>query len=134
MKSDKENSLVVLDTEKYFLFGHQFFNGDNFIRSKNENEQKFNQMHLYLNKLLKEGKIDKKFQKTRNLQLLGLRLHIFFSKTHKSDFVQNLKYRPIISSYNSYCSNLSKELSRLLCLEFSQIKKGTFDFLENLRK
>ena len=40
LKSDKGNSLVVLDTEKYFLFGHKFFNGDNFISCKNENEQK----------------------------------------------------------------------------------------------
>ena len=100
LKSDKGNSLVVLDTEKYFLFGHKFFNGDNFISCKNENEQKFNQLHLYLNKLLKEGKIDKQFQKTSEPTTFRTPVAYFLPKTHKSDFAQNLKYRPIISSYN----------------------------------
>ena len=46
-----------------YIYHNIFFNGDNFIKSKNENEQKFNQLHLYLNKLLNEVKIDKQFQK-----------------------------------------------------------------------
>ena len=106
LKSDKGNSLVVLDTEKYFLFGHKFFNGDNFISCKNE--QKFNQLHLYLNKLLEEEKIDKQFKKNSEPTTFRTPVAYFLPKTHKSDFAQNLKYRPIISSYNSYSSNLSK--------------------------
>ena len=47
LQSDKGNSLVVLAIQKYFSFGHEFFNSNNFIRCINENETKFNQLQLY---------------------------------------------------------------------------------------
>ena len=44
---------MVVDTDKYFLYGHEFLNKDNCIRYKYENETKFNQFHAYLRKLFK---------------------------------------------------------------------------------
>jgi hypothetical protein len=128
LKSDKGNSLVVQDIDKYFLYGHEFFGGDDFIRSGNDNEVKFNQLDLYLQKLFKAKKIDENFLNNSKPKTFRTPVAHFLPKTHKPDFLQNLKYRPIISSYNSYCSNLSKELSRLLSREVYQSKKELSNF------
>ena len=51
LKSDKGNSLVILDTVKYFTFGHSFFSTESFEHSVNENEKNFNRLKTFLAEL-----------------------------------------------------------------------------------
>ena len=51
LKSDKGNSLVIVDTANYFSFGHSFFKSTQFIQSLDNNEKNFNYLKRLLAKL-----------------------------------------------------------------------------------
>ena len=53
LKSDKGNSLVLVDSPKYFSFGHDFFGSKNFIKSIDNNEQNFGRLKRMLSSLKK---------------------------------------------------------------------------------
>jgi hypothetical protein len=57
----------------------------------------------------------------------------FLPKIHKPNFENNLKFRPIVSSYNSFCSNLAKEFSKILSKKVFTCSKGTFDFVNKIK-
>ena len=58
----------------------------------------------------------------------------FLPKTHKPDFKTNLKFRPIISSYDSFSYNLSKFFANMLKSQINPTCKGSFDFVYNLKR
>ena len=64
--------------------------------------------------------------------MLVHQLLIFLPK-HKNDYNTNLKFRPIISSYNSYAFDLAKRMSDVPNESLIQIKNGTLDFIKKLR-
>ena len=133
-KSDKGNSLVVLDESIYYTKGYQFFNDQNFEKSINDNEKEFNSLKRFLLRMKKAGSIDSTFYKSVLPKNFRTPIAYFFAKTHKADFDTNLKFRPIISSYNSYSFELAKEMSGILNKSITQNnKKGTLDFVTKLR-
>ena len=56
----------------------------------------------------------------------------FLPKTHQNDYKTNLKFRPIVSTINSYCANLSKEITKLLKVHVFKRKTRTLYFIESL--
>ena len=40
-KSDKGNSVIVVDNSTYYTKGYQLFNDQNFLKSSNDNEKKY---------------------------------------------------------------------------------------------
>ena len=96
----------------------------------------FTSQYKYLKKYLLELKIRvqlmKCFINQYLLKILEIRWLIFLPK-HKKDYDTNLKFCPIISSYNSYAFGLAKQMSDVLIIRLIQNKKGTLDFITKLR-
>ena len=75
----------------------------------------------------------KHFINLLRLKTLELQLLIFLRK-HKIDFSTNLKFRPIISSYDSFSFKLAKETSNVLNKTvLPNGQKGTLDFVTKLK-
>ena len=134
LKSDKGNSLVIVDTTTYFSFGHSFFKTDKFVQSLDHNEKNFNLLKRLLSKLKSNKQISDIEYKMMLPQNYRTPIAYFLPKTHKPDFMTNCKFRPIISCFNSYFSNLAKYLAEILKDEIQSKSKGTFDFLEKLNQ
>ena len=79
------------------------------------------------------GSIDETLNKLVSPQILEHQLFIYFAKIHKNDYNTNLKFRPIISSYNSYAFDLAKRLPDVLNKSLIQNKTGTLNFIKKLK-
>jgi hypothetical protein len=101
---------------------------------ENNNKMNFDSLKLLLLKLKNNQCIDEIFYKRLQSDTYRTPIIYFLPKIHKLDYETNLKFRPIVSTFNSYCSNLAFEFSKILSNEVNHVKKGTFNFLENLRK
>ena len=55
LSSDKGNSLVFLDSVRYYSFGHAFFSSERFCRVLHENEKNDNNLNTVLASLQKDG-------------------------------------------------------------------------------
>ena len=60
------------------------------------------------------GSIDERFYKLVTPENFRTPIAYFLAKTHKIDFSTNLKFRPIISLYDSFSFKLAKEISNVL--------------------
>ena len=133
-KTDKGNSIVILDKPKYKIDGGIFLNSKIFKKvNKNNNEIKYKSLCSFLLKLKKKNEIDDKSYKILYPKNFRTPVAYFLPKTHKIDYKTNLKYRPIISAYNSYSYTLSKFLANLLTEELKMDNPSTDDFLKKLR-
>ena len=133
-KSDKGNSVVVLDDSTYYTKGYQFLNNQNFLKSFNDNEKEFKSLKNYLLELKNSGSIDETFYKLVTPENFRTPIAYFLAKTHKADFETNLKFRPIISSYDSFSFKLAKIMSDVLNKSlYPNGKKGTLDFVTKLK-
>ena len=111
------------------------FWSENFkIVINDDNIKKYKSLCAYLLKLKNNNKIEDNDYKYIYPKTYRTPVAYFLPKTHKSDFKENLKVRPIISSYNSYCYNLAKYLSNELAKELKFENPTTDNFLKKFRK
>ena len=87
-KSDKGNSIVVLDDLTYYTKGYQFFNDRIFLRSLNDNEKEYKLLKNFLLDLKNSGSIDETFYKLVTPENLQLQLLIFLRKHTKLIFLR----------------------------------------------
>ena len=79
------------------------------------------------------GSIDESFYKLVSPENFRTPIAYFLAKTHKNDYDTNLKFRPIISSYNSYAFGLAKRMSDVLNISLIQNKRH-FGFYYKIEK
>ena len=135
LKSDKGNSLVVADKEKYIRYGENFLKSKEFLEVVTDrNQTKYKKLCTFLLSLKKKNKIQEKLYNIIYPKTSRTPIAYFLPKTHKADYDINLKFRPIISSYNSYCYKLSKYLAQEIsnCLTINNA--STDDFIRKIRK
>ena len=89
-KSNKGNSIVVLDDSVYYTKGYQFFNDQNFLKSLNNNEKEYKLLKHFLLDLKNSGSLDETFYKLVTPENFRTPIAYFLAKTHKSDFSTNL--------------------------------------------
>ena len=101
---------MVLDKSIYSTKGYQYFNDQIFTKSIDDNKKEYKSLKKYLLEFNNSGSIDETFFKLVSPENFITPIAYFLAKTHKNDYNTNLKFRPIISSYNSYAFDLAKKV------------------------
>ena len=105
-----------------------------FLKFLSDNEKEYKLLIPILLELKNSGSLDETFYKLVTPDNFRTPIAYFLAKTHKFDFSTNLKFRPIISSYDSFSFKLAKEISNVLNNTLLQNgKHGTLDFVTKLK-
>ena len=103
------NTNCQRDCDTYY--DYSIFNTVKFEKCKNENEINLYKLKTFLIKLVRDKQITREFFEISMSKTFRNPITYFLPKTHRPDFLTNLKFRPIITSYCSFSSNLSKEMA-----------------------
>ena len=135
VKSDKGNSLVIMDKQQYIKTGEDFLNNIQFTtQNTDNNKNKYTKLCSFLLNLKKKDEMDDKVYKLVYPKTFRTPAAYFLPKTHKKDYEKNLKFRPIISSFDSYNFKLAKYLAFEISKVANMSNSSTDDFLKNFRK
>jgi hypothetical protein len=133
VKSDKSNSLVVLDRINYLQLGYSFFDNNGFSKiGKDDTVQNYNKLNKILYNLKKQNKISQDEYLQMKPQSMRTACAYVLPKTHKKDYKQNLKCRPIVSSVGSFNYSLAQYLASRLKGKLENYSKSSSDFVNNL--
>ena len=113
---------MLVDKSNYKNFCNKFLSTELFEEVKqNDNEKQLNKLIGILSSFKKQRLISE--EKYRNFYSHTCRTPTIYvlPKTHKNDFENNLKFRPIISTYNSFGSELAAKISKMLSLKVMNI-------------
>ena len=80
-KSDKGNNIVILDESSYYTKGYQFFSGEGFLKSFDNNEKEFKLLKSFLLELKHSGSIDQTFYKVVTPENFRPPIPYFLAKT-----------------------------------------------------
>ena len=80
-KSDKGNSIVVLDDSTYYTKKYQFINDKNILKSLNDNDKEYKLFKTFLLDLKHFGSIDETFYKLVTPENFRTPIAYFLAKT-----------------------------------------------------
>ena len=126
---------MLINPEKYIEAGNKFLNPNSFKEiNTNDNFKNYKKLCSILLHIKKLGEINELDYKEIYPHTYRTPTLYFLPKTHKQDFENNLKYRPITSSYNAYWYNLSKFLAKELSSTLQYEACSNENFLKGFRK